>query len=110
MARSRSLLHEILKHVTDGLGTAEQRVKDAYFQPKENQALEYPCIVYTWDDTYVSHADNLAYLTKRRYSVIVIDRKPDSLTADQVEQLPLTEFDRRYVSDGLNHTAFFLYF
>lgn len=111
MARPRSQLHDILIHITDDLNPDDpKRIKDAYFQPTMNQEMDYPCITYSWDDTQVNHADDVPYLTKRRYSVIVIDRKPDSLIADRVEGLPLTSFDRRYVVNGLNHTAFQLFF
>ncbi len=102
MAQSRSLLHEIL----EGL----EGVEEAFFQPKMNQALVYPCIVYNRNDSYVSHADNVRYIFKKRYSVMVIDRDPDSLIPDLVEALPLTRFDRFYVADGLNHFVFNLYF
>jgi hypothetical protein len=102
MARPQSQLHEIL--------VALPGVTDAYFQPKTNDQLEYPCITYTRDDSFVSHADNLKYLLKKRYTVIVIDRNPDSAIPDLVESLPFTKFDRSYVSAGLNHYAFNLYF
>ena len=102
MARPRTELHEILKGL-DG-------VKDAYFQPPGNQKLEYPCITYSQDDSFNLRADNRSYWYKKRYSVIVIDRNPDSLIPDLVEELPLTRFDRRYITVGLYHTAFNLFF
>lgn len=102
MAQSRLDLHTILKGLTG--------VNDAYFQPKMNQTLSYPCIVYSRDKSHVKYADNVKYFFKKRYSVIVIDRNPDSLIPDLVEGLPFTGFDRFYPADGLNHFAFNLYF
>jgi hypothetical protein len=102
MARSRLDLHEILKGL-DG-------VADAYFQPDVNQKLKYPCIQYSRDNSFVAHADNVMYYFKKRYSVIVIDRDPDSLIPDLVEELPYTKADRKYISGGLNHFAFKMYF
>lgn len=102
MARSRTELHEILKDLTG--------VQDAYFQPSPNQNMVYPCIVYSRDRSFVSAADNVKYIFKKRYSVVVIDRDPDSLIPDQVEELPYTGFDRFYIVNALNHFAFNLYF
>lgn len=102
MARSQSQLQSILENL-DG-------VQAAYFQPKMNDKLAYPCIIYERDDSFVSHADNVKYVFYKRYTVTVIDRKPDSLIPDLVEQLPFTRFDRKFTRDGLNHTVFNLYF
>jgi hypothetical protein len=102
VARSRLLLHERFVDL--------EGVLDAYFQPRLNTEMEYPCIVYTRDDSWVSRADNIMYLHKKRYTVTVIDRDPDSLIPDLVEGMPHTRFDRFFVSGGLNHTVFSLYF
>lgn len=102
MARSQSQLHLVL----EGL----EGVEDAYFQPKMNQDLVYPCIVYERDDSFAGYADNVKYVFYKRYTVTVIAREPDSLIPDLVEQLPLTRLDRKFTRDGLNHTVFNLYF
>jgi hypothetical protein len=102
MARPRTELHEILKDL-DG-------VSDAYFQAPSSGML-YPCIIYepsTPND--VSFADNVKYLRKKGYTVIVVDRDPDSLIPDQVEELPYSQFDRYYRTNGLHHFAFKLFF
>lgn len=100
MARPRLELQEILAGI--------EGVQEAYFQPKTG--LQYPCIVYERSDSWIFGADNLKYLTKKRYSVTVIDRNPDSSIPDQVEDLPLSTFDRFFRLDGLNHFVFQLYF
>lgn len=102
MAQSQSQLHEILKGL-DG-------VEDAYFTPGLSVTMKYPCIVYERDDTWVFHADNLKYFLKKRYQVTVIDRKSDSLIPDLVEELPYTSWVRSFVSAGLNHSVYQLYF
>lgn len=101
MAQSLSQLQSILK----GL----EGVKDAYIQVK-NQTMEYPCIVIERDDSFYLFADNIKYIFKKRYTVTVIDRKPDSLIPDLVEELPLTTFDRKFSTEGLNHFVFKMYF
>lgn len=99
---SRLELQEILEGI-DG-------IEAVYFQPPQNIKLQYPCIVYERDRSFTLKADNILYLLKKRYSVIVIDRNPDSLIPEQVEALQHCSYDRFYVSDGLNHHAFQLFF
>jgi len=72
--------------------------------------MEFPCIKYERDNSWVSRADNLMYLFLKRYQVTVIDRDPDSAIPDLVEALPHTRFDRYYVAANLNHWVFNLYF
>ena len=81
-----------------------------YFQPPENLAIEYPCIVYQRDFAETEFADNEPYSVKKRYMVTVIDRDPDSSIPDQVAKLPTCTFNRFYVADGLNHDVYQLYF
>jgi hypothetical protein len=81
-----------------------------YFQPPQDIAMTYPCIVYQWDDLNTDHADNVKYRSLKRYQLTVIDRKPDSEIADAVKELPYTRFDRFFVTDGLNHTVFQMFF
>jgi hypothetical protein len=81
-----------------------------YFQPPQDSGMSYPCIVYQWDDAIVDHADNVNYKYSKRYQVTVIDRNPDSEIADAVKELPYTRFDRFFVTDGLNHTVFQMFF
>lgn len=92
----QALLEEITEHV--------------YFQPPENLAIVYPCIVYQRDFAETDFADNEPYSVKKRYMVTVIDRDPDSSIPDQVAQLPTCSFNRFFVADGLNHDVYQLYF
>lgn len=82
----------------------------AYFQPPNNTALSYPCIVYNLDRIDTEYANNKPYSLFDRYSVTVIDRNPDSDIPDKVAKLPMSSWNRRFVSDKLNHTVFSLYF
>ena len=87
-------------------------VEEVYFQPDQNVRLVYPCIVYERSSINVNaaHADNIKYWQKKRYSVTVIDRSPDSPIPDLVNELPYTELERFFVADGLNHTVFQTFF
>lgn len=80
-----------------------------YFQPPSNIMLNYPCIVYSRQAKDEKFADNARYLDRTRYGVTVIDQDPDSDIPGKVATLPLSTFDRHYVSDGLNHDVYSVY-
>lgn len=101
--------------------TAERRVKlqamleealgsrNVYYQPPPTVQMRYPAIVYSRSDVWKRPADNLPYQDFTAYSVIVIDRNPDSLIVERVKKLPYCRFSRHYVSDNLNHDSFTIY-
>lgn len=98
----RSSLQTLLEAL---LGT-----EHVYFQSPGSPGMEYPAIVYKRDRIDIKHADNKPYKHANRYQVTVIDRNPDSDIPDKVATLPTCSFDRSFAADGLNHTAFNLYF
>lgn len=101
MAQSQSDLQELLEALAgDGWSV--------YHTPPS--VMNFPAIKYERDESWVSRADNLMYLFKKRYQVTVIDRKPDSAIPDLVEALPFCRFQRYYPKDGLNHWVYNLYF
>ena len=100
---SRLELHTILVNI---IGAANR----VYFQPPSNLSMLYPCIVYKRDSAFVRHADNSPYLRKKRYTVTVIDKDPDSLIPDKVASLPLTAFSRHFTADNLNHDVYNVYY
>ena len=95
-------LHDILVGI---LGS-----KYVYFQPPESIKMTYPCIVYGRSSADTKYANNKIYQSKKRYTVTVIDKNPDSDIPDKLEQLPLCKLDRHYATDNLNHDAFTLYY
>lgn len=84
--------------------------RNVYFQPPSSVRMNYPAIVYSRDDIWNNHADNLAYMQTTAYQVTVIDRDPDSEIVEKVAKLPLCSFDRHFVSENLNHDVFILYY
>lgn len=83
---------------------------NVYFQPPENFKMEYPAIVYSRDSMDNLHADNNLYLNFHSYSVTYIDEDPDSLVIDKLAEYPMSRFNRHYVSDGLNHDVFTVFY
>lgn len=94
----RRKLHQIL---TDILGS-----KNVYFQPPETVKLKYPCIIYHEDYIDTTYADNIPYLHKKRYSITVIDRDPESVIKDKISDLQACLFERHFTVDNLYHTVF----
>lgn len=81
-----------------------------YFQPPVNVEIQFPCITYARDGSETERAGNKLYRLTKRYQVTVIDRNPDSVLPDEVEELPLCDFDRFFAADNLNHYVFTLFF
>ena len=84
--------------------------RNVYFQPPESVKMNYPAIVYELDDISNSHADDGVYLSRKRYSITLIDGDPDSIFVDKIANLPTCNFNRHYKSDNLNHWNFSIYF
>lgn len=106
--RRRTDFHQILCKILDCPVTGKScRV---FFQPPASIQLTYPCIVYNFEDIDNDYANNTKYISTRRYSVILIDKNPDSEYIELLNQLPLAEYDRHYTSDNLYHDVFSIYF
>lgn len=84
--------------------------KNVYYQPPESLKMEYPCIRYSKSRPDVKHADNVKYLNKDRYELIVIDRRPDNKVIKDLLTMSYSSFDRHYVSNNLHHDVINLYF
>lgn len=98
----RPVLHDILCEV---LGS-----NHVYFEPPDGMSLVYPCIVYHYTNDLDTYADNIHYQSSKRYSVTIIDEDPDSKIPSRIKQLPYCSLDRNFVSDGLHHYVFTLFF
>lgn len=90
--------------------TLELITPNVYFQPPSNLIMSYPAIVYSRKSIDKLSANDSDYGLNRSYNVSVIDRNPDSELADKVLKLPFSKFDRQFISDGLNHFAFVIYY
>ena len=91
-------LHQILINI---LGS-----NNVYFQPPESIKLKYPCIIYERSSIDRKYADNIAYLSKVKYSMKLISREPNNQLVEELLKLPYCSYDRYYVADNLSHDAF----
>lgn len=102
MARTLSDLQALMKGLNG--------VDEAYIQAPTS-GMKDPCIMIERGlPSDVSFADNVKYLFKKGYTITVVDRSPDSLIPDLVEELPYCQFNRFFRVNGLNHFVFQLYF
>lgn len=84
--------------------------RNVYFQPPESLRMKYPAIVYTRDGINNTFAGDEPYVSRRRYSVTVIDEDPDSLIIDKINTLKNCQFNRHFTSDQLHHDVFTLFY
>ena len=84
-------------------------IANVYFQPDENTKLQYDCIVYQRARIDTMRADDRAHKLDHGYKVILIHRSPDNPLIDQIASMPKCRFQREYVSNGLIHDEFILY-
>lgn len=84
--------------------------RNVYYQPPASINMQYPAIKYKKLKIDIKYADNKKYLNKQLYEVIVIDRMPDNPAIDKILEMPYSEYDRWYSSDGLNHDVISLYY
>lgn len=99
---SRTQLHEELVTL---LGS-----RNVYYQPPESIKMHYPAIVYSRSDINNKYANNKFYLQHDAYQITVIDFDPDSEIVRKMSQFPMTEFNRHFTSDNLNHDVFTTYY
>ncbi len=83
---------------------------NVYFQPPSNFNMSYPAIVYSRKTIETLKANDKKYKMDRSYNVTVIDRNPDSPIVDKLLELDYCEFDRQFITDGLNHTSLVIYY
>lgn len=100
--RNRLELQTILE---DLLGS-----RNVYYQPPENLKMSYPAIRYYKEDINSIFANNSKYINTNKYQIIVIDKLPDNNVIEDILKLPLTSFDRQYISDSLYHDVITIYF
>ena len=102
--RTWSELHDILQEI---IGINNK----VYYQPPENVQMKYPCIVFERSNALNQYADNNPYIKTKRYMIKLITRTADNDEfVDQIMELPMCTYDRRFIIDNLVHDVFNIYF
>lgn len=84
--------------------------RNVYYQPPATIQMSYPAIVYSKELYDIKTANDYIYLKKKRYSLTVIDRRPDNPVIEKLMELPLCGYDRHYISDNLHHDVLTIYY
>lgn len=81
---------------------------NVYYNPPENEKMNFPCIVYS--RTYITDikADNIKYLDYTTYKITVVSKKPDHPAIKEILKLPMTKFSAQYVKNGYYHDVIIL--
>lgn len=95
--------------LADILVDDEDYSQNVYFQAPPNNMVKYPCILYRLATVDTDHANNLPYTTRKRYTVTLMDKNPDSRYVERILRLPTCSFDRFYSTDNINHWVFVIY-
>lgn len=99
MAKTRMSLQAHLKTL----------IPNVYFQPPENLKLKFPCIVYSRSRIDVTRANNKPYKLDHGYKLLYITRDPDDSLIDTLLEEDYCRFVRQFVSEGLYHNEYMLY-
>nr|DAM29488.1 MAG TPA: tail completion protein [Caudoviricetes sp.] len=95
-------LQKLLEEISNGA--------PVYFQAPNYVLKTVPTIVYELEDRNTRHADNIPYRHIKLYSVTVIYRNPDDPLPDKIANIPGCTTDRMFVTEGLYHQVFRLYY
>lgn len=79
---------------------------NVYFQPPPSIKMKFPCIVYERVRINTEFADNKPYQLNKIYQVTYIDSNPDSDIPDKLALLPMSVFERVYISENRYHNVF----
>lgn len=103
MMSKRLELHEKLCSI---LGS-----RHVYFQPPESVKMVYPAIIYSFDTTDNTFANNNVYKQKQGYKVTIADKNPESEISEIISKLPTARMvTPPYVSDNINHFVYHIFY
>lgn len=104
MRKNRLTLHEELCSL---LGS-----RNCYYEAAPTGIkMEYPCFKYNLERVRSDYADNIPYKNAKLYILTAIYYDPDDdLPERTLEHFPYCTFDRNYISDGMIHSVFSLYY
>jgi hypothetical protein len=84
---------------------------NVYFQPPSNIQMLYPCIVYSKTDKYREFSNNDIYVSKQGYTIVVIEKVPESNIANDIEKhFEYCTINQYYTVDNLSHITLQLYY
>ena len=83
---------------------------NVYYQGPGNLSMKYPAIKYELNKIENDHANDVVYNQNKSYTLTVMSLMVDDNITDQISKLPKCKFDRRFISDGIYHNVFNIYY
>ena len=83
---------------------------NVYYQVPPNMIMKYPCIKYEKKKIENEHANNNVYIQDTSYTITVISKEVDDMVTNKISKLSKCRFDRQFISDGIYHNVFDLYY
>ena len=84
---------------------------NVYFQPPSNIRMSYPAIVYSKTPKFKEFGNDRVYIKKQGYQVTVMDKDPDSLIADDLEEdFQYCSISQYFTNDSIHHVTLELYY
>lgn len=83
---------------------------NVYYQVPPNMIIKYPCIKYEMKKIGNEHANDAVYIQDTSYTITIMNKEVDDVVTDKISKLQKCSFDRRFVSDGIYHNVFNLYY
>ena len=108
MSQRRLELHSVLCNLLECSERGDEC--RAYFQPPKSLVMKYPCIRYSREKIDADHADNLPYLLRDRYQLVLMYKDPDSDLPHKVAALPMCSHANHYTADNLHHDIYNIYY
>lgn len=103
MARNRLDLQDALEKFIQN--------ENVYFQPPENKKIVYDCIIYSLKNIKEAKADNRKYYRHKQYKVTLITTSYKEKLIDKfLDTFQYSSFVTSFISDGLYHTEFNLFY
>lgn len=83
---------------------------EIHFQPPESVKLEYPCVLYEFDNYRDFNANDRKHITREKYIVTHIYKDPTQNLRETIMSLFIyVYFDRVFVADNLYHDVYTVY-
>lgn len=84
---------------------------NVYFQPPSDIRMVYPCIVYNLKSMDINHANDKIYKYKKEYTVTIMSKDPEDLTAENVIlHFPYARPGDKFMVEGIYQTPVTLYY
>ena len=89
----------------------EEHSDHVYYQPPSNIRMNFPCIVYNKIPKFKEYGNDGIYIKKQGYQITVMDKDPDSFTADDLEDhFQYCSITQYFTNDNIHHVILELYY